>query len=98
MDIWNPDHLDENRPFVTYRYVLVCSGTYKYEKVHDLDLDMYWYVLVCYQTYIFKQCIYIWNHVQWYIPVYTSIYKYIPVCTMLVYILTYTRIYRYILS
>ena len=29
-DIWNPDHLDENRCFGMYRYIPVYTGIYRY--------------------------------------------------------------------
>ncbi len=34
-DIWNPIHLDRIRQNRMYRYVPVCTGTYRYMQVQD---------------------------------------------------------------
>ena len=60
--IWNPHHLDENRRFGTYLYILVYTGMYQNEQVHH---ETFWYVPVC--TGIYQTCI----SKTWYVPVYT---------------------------
>ena len=45
--IWNPIHLDRIRQNRMYRYVPVCTGTYRYMQVQDFLSSTYWYVLVC---------------------------------------------------